>query len=684
VLAPTVGKHDKKWVRFFHDSKFGKNFNTFKPQGIKMFIILSSHTIFSKLRYMPVLLSISLDFDFMPLLWVMLVAWLVPAGLSALRWQRIPAVIIEIIAGFVIGRLFFQGFSQESMLILDYLAFCGLLFLMFLSGLEIDVDMLKFSLRSVAAGSSSVFQNPFILGTGYYFLSLAFAYGGSVVLDEWIEIGNPWYFSLIITTTSLGVILPVLKNRGEIQSRFGQQMITTAAISDILGILLFTITAFILKNGWKTDIFLVFLLFLLFWVFYIAGKKLKLFLFSRITFQLAHAATQISVRGTMVLILVFVVAAQFLGNEAMLLGAFLSGLLLSVFLHKERSLLMIKLDGMGYGFFIPLFFIMVGVKFDPEPLIGLTWVMILAIFLLLFIVFAAKIISSAIWIRMYRFRRSLAGGFLMTSMLSLLIAGASIGLELGIISNTLNSILIFMAVITCLFSPLMYNLIYPANPLTGEKTVIVGGSSTGILLARRMKLHNRSYVIIENDEKRLMDIQRKGFVVINGNGLDADVYLRIGLKEQDFVVVETGNDHLNVEICKLLRRDLQHERIISKSGDSEVEHLLRSLDVKILDATRVLALTIENLILRPGSYQTLIESFENYHIQDISVTNPAVDGIQVKDIPFHLDCTLVMINREKEKFIPHGNSYLKTGDIISVFGTGASLEDTRRKLGSQA
>jgi len=74
-----------------------------------------------------------------------------------------------------------------------------------------------------------------------------------------------------------------------------------------------------------------------------------------LSYQLSQAASQIRIRGSVLIIFIFVVISQYIGKEVVLLGAFLSGLLLSSMLHRERSLMLIKLDGMGFGFFIPFF-----------------------------------------------------------------------------------------------------------------------------------------------------------------------------------------------------------------------------------------------------------------------------------------------------------------------------------------
>jgi Kef-type K+ transport system membrane component KefB len=628
-----------------------------------------------------ILLSISFDFDFLPLFVVASVAWLVPMLLNIFKLKKIPAVIVEIILGYFVGMYFLGSPDQDSYHILEFLALSGFIFLMFLSGLEIDVDQIIASFPRKKLTVSRFLKNPLLVGLTSFLITLMLSYIGALSLSSFTTINSHWYFALIMVTTSVGIILPVLKNRGEISSRFGQMMIIAAAIADILSIILFTFTAFILKHGFKLKILLIVALFVAFFIFYEIGKRLFKFpLFKKISFQLSHAASQISVRGTMLLILIFVVLSQYIGEEVILLGAFLSGLLLSNFLHKERSLLMIKLDGMGFGFFIPIFFIMVGAKFEPDAFKEFDQSLIFFLIFLLITLFTVKIIPSFLWARLFGTRKAISGGFLMSSRLSLIIAAAAIGLDLGVISPGLNASFVLMAVVTCFLSPLIYNQLNPPDILEGEKTVIIGGSSTSVLLARRLHIHGKAAIIIEMNESRCKDIKSKGLNVIRGDGLNLDIYSKIKLKPENYVVVDTASDERNIKICELLRNEIGHERIISKAGHLSLDRAMKKLEVETVDAVKVIATTIENLIIRPTTYHTLVESFENFSVEEIHIRSKAIDGLQVKEIPFHSNAILMMIKRANESYIPHGETYLRLGDVVHIFGTDTALENARKKL----
>ncbi len=612
---------------------------------------------------------------------VTFLAWLIPVLLSLVRLQKVPTVIVEIVAGYIIGKYIIAHFPDTHIQSLDFLALSGFMFLMFLSGLEIDVNQIIQSFPKRRLNVGRFLSNPLLVGFTFFLLSLLLSWGSAHLLDAIMPIKNKWYFALIMVTTSVGIILPVLKSRNELNSRYGQMIITAAAIADILSIILFSFTAFIIKHGFQPELFLILGLFFLFYLFYRIGERLtQKTLFKKLNYQLSHAASQIQIRGTLVLVILFVVLAEFIGKEIMLLGAFLAGILLSTFMNKSRSILLLKLDGMAYGFFIPIFFIMVGVHFDDSALTRMDqspWLFLAA---LLVVLYAIKLVPGFLWQRIFGFRKAFAGGLLMASRLSLIIAASKIGLDFGIISPGVNASFVLMAVITCMLSPVLYNLISPSEMLQTDKVIIVGGSSTGVLLARRLKMHGKNAVIVENNKERYQEILSKGLNAFHGSGFDRQTFYNLNLQPHNYVVPITESELKNTRITMMLKDEFQHPKIISKSSSSIIEKHLRRMQVEYLDATRLMATTIESLILRPSTYHTLVETFENYNVEDITITNPAISGQQIKEVPFHKDGEVILVRKEQKVDIPHGDTYLQLNDIVTVMGTEAALQDFRQKF----
>jgi len=629
------------------------------------------------------ILNISFEFEYYPLLIVSFLALMIPIVLSLLKLSRVPTVIVEILVGFLIGKYVIAHFPDAHIQSLDFLALSGFMFLMFFGGLEIDVNQIILSFPKRKLSYSRFLKNPLLVGLGFFLISLLLSYAGALLLAQIVDIKNIWYFALIMVTTSVGIILPVLKSQNEQNSRFGQMVITAAAIADILSIILFSFTAFILKKGFKPQLLLILAMFIVFYLFYKYGIRLsRKNFFKKLNYQLSHAASQIQIRGTIFIILLFVAFAQIIGKEIMLLGAFLAGLLMSLSLNKSRSVLLLKLDGMGYGFFIPIFFIMVGVHFDDSALAHLgnsTWVFLGALFVVLY---AIKIIPGFLWRRIFGDRKALAGSILMASRLSLIIAASKIGLDFGIIAPGINAAFVLMAVITCLISPIAYNYITPKETLRGEKIVIIGGSSSSVLLARRLKMHGHKSVIVENNKNRYLEMLSKGLNACFGNGMDKAIYNHLDLQPTNYVVVSTESEFKNTQICKLLKEEFGHPKIISKSSSMLIEQKFKNLKVEYIDATRLIATTFENLIIRPTTYRALVETFENYQVEDIKITRQDMSGSQIKEIPFHKDGELILLRRGQKVEIPHGDTYLLQNDIVTVMGTESALQDFRGKFRS--
>jgi len=216
--------------------------------------------------------------------------------------------------------------------------------------------------------------------------------------------------------------------------------------------------------------------------------------------------------------------------------------------------------------------------------------------------------------------------------------------------------------------------------LKGEKTVIIGGSSSSVLLARRLTMHGHKSIIIENDKNRYLEMLSKGLNAYLANGLESSAYNRIKLQPTNYVVVSTESEVKNTNICKMLKEEFQHPKIISKSSNILIEQKLKNLKVEYVDMTRLVATTFENLIIRPTTYHALVETFDNYQVEDIKITDKNISGTQIKEIPLHVDGELILLRRGQKVEIPHGDTYLQQEDVVTVMGTESALQDYRKKF----
>lgn len=370
------------------------------------------------------------------LLLVTMAAALLP-GLS--RLVRLPGIVLEILFGVLIGKSMLDlGFSGQW---LPFLAQLGFLVLMFQAGMEIDVAMLVRQRKSQLLFQLLVFVGTIIL---------------SWVAASLFERG--FYLALVLSTTSLGLVVPTLKEAGISRQSMGQAVLIAATLADFLT--LFGITFFILWHryglSWRfllpLPLFAGFVLLLKFgrlwawWHPHLAARMLA-----------EEDDQELGVRISLALLFFFIALSELVHLEPVL-GAFMGGALLSVVFRRKGNLER-KLSGIGYGFLIPIFFINVGINFDLGNI--LTPSSILLTLKLLIAALAVKIIPSLLYVfNGIPLRQALTMGVLLSSRLSLIIVAATIGLEMEFITPPFKDAIILLAVMTCLLGPSMFRLLH--------------------------------------------------------------------------------------------------------------------------------------------------------------------------------------------------------------------------------
>ncbi len=364
----------------------------------------------------------------------------------------VPAVVGEILCGIFLGMLG-VSITGEGQIIIDFLANFGLIFLMFLVGLELDFS-----------GTEVYGIKPFI--TGFFIFFFTIAISAYLVLEVGVfGTGYGLFAAMLLSSSAVGVTIPAIRELGLVKTDYGQTILVSAFIADFGTVLLITIYTLYLKKGLTMEMSLIALVFVLFFVIYYAGKLAIWYYPERLSAWFkSDQPSEIGVRASFALLLVFVALAEISNVEA-ILGAFLAGVMLSL-LFRGGTVLEQKLFGIGYGFLIPIFFINVGMHFDVWALASG------GIYLLpklLLVAFAVKIVPSLLFIFRHTVKESVAAGILLSSRLSLIIAMAAIGLELNLIDKTMESAIILLALITSITCPTMFRRMHVA---AREATII--------------------------------------------------------------------------------------------------------------------------------------------------------------------------------------------------------------------
>jgi Kef-type K+ transport system membrane component KefB len=373
------------------------------------------------------------------LLIVSAVAFAAPFLLGFFPRLRLPSVVLEIVAGIVIGPAALGLVEVDQSV--EVIALIGLAFVLFLAGLEIEFDKLRGPvLRLTAVG---------------FALSFAIAVAVALILKAGGLIETPLLVAIILCATSLGVLVPVLKDAGEISSTFGQLIIAAATIADFGAIILLSVF-FSGEGGAGSAAVLIGLLVLLGLATFavIRGAEHSRAIRADLL-RLQDTTAQIRVRGAVVLFVGFVAAAETLGLEV-ILGAFAAGAVLSlvdrdeVMTHPDFRR---KLEAMGFGFFIPVFFVSSGVRFDLDALLAdASNIAMVPIFLAALV--AVRGLPALLYRRLIGGQRAAVAGLMQATSLPFIVAATAIGMELGLVSGAEGAALVAAGLMSVLIFPL--------------------------------------------------------------------------------------------------------------------------------------------------------------------------------------------------------------------------------------
>lgn len=376
---------------------------------------------------------------FANLLIIMAVAFAAPFLLGLAPRLRLPSVVFEIVAGIVIGPSVL-GWAEVDETV-SVISLVGLALLLFLAGLEIDFDRLRGRLLRLA-----------LLG---WAASFAIALVVAFLLRSAGLVETPLLVAIILCATSLGVIVPVLKDVGELTTTFGQLVLAAASIADFGAVIL--LSFFFSGEGGpgSTAILLgafVLLLAVTFAVVRGAGRSRRV---EEDLLRLQDTSAQIRIRGAMLLMVAFVALAEGLGLEV-ILGSFAAGALLSLLDRDQRMThpqFRTKLEAAGFGFFIPVFFVVAGIRFDLNALLddpsNLAMVPIFLAALL-----AVRGLPAVLYRGFVGTPRATVAGVLQATSLPFIVAATAIGLDLGLIDAAESSALIAAGLLSVLIFPL--------------------------------------------------------------------------------------------------------------------------------------------------------------------------------------------------------------------------------------
>lgn len=601
---------------------------------------------------------------------VIIVAFFTPILLHRFK-LTIPVVVAEIIMGLIIGKSGLQLVVEHDAW-LDTLSMLGFIFLMFLSGLEIDFSSFesKKKARDLPNGlkEPNTFKAAIIIFLGVFCISFILSY--AFVLAGFIQ--NAFLMTLIISTISLGVVVPTLKEEKLMQTNIGQIILLVAVIADLVTMILLAVFSSIYGDG-TGNMWLLLLLFAAGILLYLFGRVFKT---KSIFESMSKGTVQIGTRAIFTLIIVLVALSESLGAEN-ILGAFLAGVLVSL-LSPNKELVQ-QLDSFGYGFLIPIFFVMVGVDLNIWALFKDPTIMIM-IPLLFIALLMSKLIPILYLKKWYDMKKVIGSGFLLTSTLSLVIAAATIGERLGVIDHKMSGALILVAVLTSILTPVWFKALFKKEQAASHKKRVTFIGANQLTLPVTLDLHQDEYdirilhVFQENKEALLAD---SIFEVESIEQYDDETLRKAGVGQEDVLVVATGSETKNKEIA-LFAKGEGAKQVIASVNKAEAELTLKEAGIDTFSTFLSSKTVLRALIEAPDAIRLLTN--EDSSLYQIQMNNHRYHNVMLREFPFTGDLVFVRIFRGIDSLVPHGDTTLRSGDRVLVSGSREYVAGLRAQL----
>jgi Kef-type K+ transport system membrane component KefB len=377
--------------------------------------------------------------SFNSVLIIAVIAVLVPVVLGLLPQLPVPGAVLEVIAGIVVGPSVLGWVRVDAPV--QVLSDLGLGMLLFLAGLEIDVERLRGPLARLAGSAFAVSVVLALL------CAFAFRLAGLGI--------QPLLLAIIFMSTSAGLLLPLLKDVNEDSTEFGQLVMTAAALAEIVPILLLSLFfSAASKTTGDQLVSLAIFLTLLALIGLTLAQVLRLGRLDRVLTRLEDRSAQIRVRAALTLALACSVLSYRFGFAG-ILGAFAAGLLVRLVElsgHTPRPQFQVKMEAIGFGFLVPIFFITTGVSFHlKELLANPTAIAEVPLFL------AALLVTRGLPAVLYRrsagARRAGAAGLLQATTLTIVIVASEAGLATGKVTPTAAASLLAAGLLSAALFP---------------------------------------------------------------------------------------------------------------------------------------------------------------------------------------------------------------------------------------
>lgn len=599
---------------------------------------------------------------------VVLLALVIPIFMARFQISNVPTAVAEIIVGIIMGS---SGFNLiTSTHDLTFLSNLGVILLMFLSGMEIDFDLLQRKNNPKGKSQAGKTVDPLKTAITAFIGIVVMAFVLAYILRLTGLFSEVMLAAIILMTVALGVVIATLKEKDILGRPIGQTILLTAVLGEVIPLLLLTIYASV-NGGNAEQLWLIILLFAAA-IFLLRRFKQPYLWFAKIT----KATTQLDIRLAFFLIFALVTVAERVGAEN-ILGAFLAGMVMKLLEPSEAT--KDKLTSIGYGFFIPIFFIMTGVGLNLRSLFAHPSSLMLLPVLVIFL-FIAKAPVVLTYMRYFQKKNAFAGGFLTATTITIVLPTLQVARKLHAITSTQSDAFILAAVIVCILSPIVFNsnfVLLPEDKIK-EKVAIVGANAVTVPVAHDLHANWYSVKMFTDKKNQYKTYDSRVENLTFLPNLDEETLEKDGVFDGDIVVAANRADKDNIKIARMAK-EKGVDRVIARLSEVDSKTLteFNEKGIEVFNSTNVHAALMRAMIESPTVYRIMTDT-KNI-LYSVKVKNTHYTGRQLMDLEFIDQITVSRIKRGDEWLIPRGATVIEPGDIL-VFSGEFKVADRVRDL----
>ncbi|AZA19255.1 MAG: potassium transporter [Lactobacillus helveticus] len=599
---------------------------------------------------------------------VILLALVIPIFMARFQISNVPTAVAEIIVGIVMGS---SGFNLiTSTHDLTFLSNLGVILLMFLSGMEIDFDLLQRKNNPKGKSQAGKTVDPLKTAITAFIGIVVIAFVLAYILRLTGLFSEVMLAAIILMTVALGVVIATLKEKNILGRPIGQTILLTAVLGEVIPLLLLMIYASV-NGGNAEQLWLIILLFAAA-IFLLRRFKQPYLWFAKIT----KATTQLDIRLAFFLIFALVTVAERVGAEN-ILGAFLAGMVMKLLEPSEAT--KDKLTSIGYGFFIPIFFIMTGVRLNLRSLFAHPSSLMLLPVLVIFL-FIAKAPVVLTYMRYFQKKNAFAGGFLTATTITIVLPTLQVARKLHAITSTQSDAFILAAVIVCILSPIVFNsnfVLLPEDKIK-EKVAIVGANAVTVPVAHDLHANWYSVKMFTDKKNQYKTYDSRVENLTFLPNLDEETLEKGGVFDGDIVVAANRADEDNIKIARMAK-EKGVNRVIARLSEVDSKTLteFNEKGIEVFNSTNVHAALMRAMIESPTVYRIMTDT-KNI-LYSVKVKNTHYTGRQLMDLEFIDQITVSRIKRGDEWLIPRGATEIEPEDIL-VFSGEFKVADRVRDL----